>query len=363
MSRESRIDNNLESKVQNPVLKDLEQIYMDVDFKNHPFLNPKSGWRLEPAPLNPQVPELEIFNQKNQVSKISADLKMEKDREKTQEEKEKDAFNAGLYGEFAKGNEKKAICADACVQPIDLGNCYLVAALAAKANVDPNGLMDIIKDNQDGTFTVNFPGWDKSYTVKKPTEDEIKRIPGFEDVVRKYGTWPLVVMKAFGEHYKPGSGIDGCAGGSLFSAGMKALNKDQVKFEGVGSIIPTMTPKELHDSLMKNMNPANAKDAVPVTASATLIPENGKIEPQHVFTVMKYEPDANDISKGKVTVRNPWGDNNAIQVMSLSEFKRDFMQMSYPQKNAPSIPGASLLRPFLKGIELDYDEIKKKFTR
>lgn len=334
----------------------LETIYNDMDFRKGFLHQTQPPQQLELAPV---LPKLEMNFPKSGML-ISSD-RTERAREKTPEEKEKGALSAGLYGEFGKGNELKAFVPEACVQP-NLGDCYLVAALAAKANSNPQELMEMVKENKDGTFQVTFPGLNKSIKVQKPSEDEIKRVPGWEDVVSKYGTWPLVIQKAFGEYYKPGSGLDGCEGGSLFSAGMKALNKEQVKYDGVGMLLPLTGSKEIHNQLMNGLNPAKKKDSLPMTASVNFNPKNGELVANHVYTVMKYEPDAKDLSKGKVTVRNPWGGPDACKEMSLSEFKRDFMQMSFPEKNAPKIPLVAAIKPHVKA-DVNYEELLKKIIQ
>lgn len=340
-------------------------------------LNSK-GSQLKPAVLN-ELPERQldftpVFPSKEladpRLRLASAELKQDTARngqngkkeppvEKSQEEKEQAAFNAGLYGEFKGKDSIKAISVDACVQATDIGNCYMVAAIAAKANIDPEGIMKMISENKDGTFTVDFPGLDKPITVSKPCPEEIKRFPNFEEIVSRWGTWPIVLQKALGEYYKEKGGLDGCQGGSIFSAGMKALNKEQVKYEGIGALLPFMSEKEVHERLMQKLNPENKSDRKPMTASASAWKRHKDICANHVYTVLKYEQHEN-ISKSMVTVRNPWGGPDAELRLTLDEFRRDFLQLSYPEKNATAIPSVAQIRPFLKGVEINYEEQLKK---
>ena len=275
------------------------------------------------------------FEQKNdagtgdKTGKTESTEKPEKNEKSAKNEKSEKA-NKDLWGQFAGKESKSAICPDACIQPTGLGNCYFVAAMAAVAKTDPERLQNMIKVEEDGTYTVKFPGLEKSYNVKAPTADEIGTIDGG---IEKYGSWPLILMKAFGQHYGGGkdgrSEIYGADHGSVRSAGMNALYKEGVKNGGIGASPLFMSENDIHTRLMDKINPKNPKDAIPVTASS-LLSDKG-ISGRHVYTVMKYEADPAKVGDGKITLRNPWGGPDATKVLSISEFKKIFSQISYPE--------------------------------
>ncbi len=237
-----------------------------------------------------------------------------------------------LYGDSK--NFKDSIVPDACVQPDSIGNCYFVAALASLAKTDPQSVLDMIKVNANGTFTVKFPGATKEVTVDKPTDSEIEQVHGRT----KYGVWPLVLMKAYGKYCGGGkSDLDGSDGGSLLSAGVAVLTSKGVVNEGLGRMIPLMSWKSLDTEMKDALNPANRKDALPVTASTSKTLYGGEATVDgfvrgHVYSVLEYKPDASNIKQGKVAVRNPWGGADATRVITMEQFCANFLQLSIPKR-------------------------------
>ncbi|MBM4319575.1 MAG: hypothetical protein FJ125_06370, partial [Deltaproteobacteria bacterium] len=84
------------------------------------------------------------------LPKVSADPSAET-------ESVKDATYKKLDGTpFVKGDGDEHEVAPNDVKQGSLGDCYLVAALAAVAKTDPEIIKNMIKDNGDGTYTVSF---------------------------------------------------------------------------------------------------------------------------------------------------------------------------------------------------------------
>lgn len=83
-----------------------------------------------------------------------------------------------------------------------LGDCYFMAALASLAAVDPHAIVKMIKDNENGTYTVTFPiSPDEHLTVKAPSEVERARYTRTYSIdnMNNYGDWPIIMEKAFGQ--------------------------------------------------------------------------------------------------------------------------------------------------------------------
>ncbi|MEZ4538331.1 MAG: C2 family cysteine protease [Cyanobacteriota/Melainabacteria group bacterium] len=85
------------------------------------------------------------------------------------------------------------------IQQSDAGSCYLISVLASAARNSPDTLENLIKDNENGTYTVTFPGdRENPVTVKAPTEAELglfrhSRTPNRNQM------WVPIMEKAYGE--------------------------------------------------------------------------------------------------------------------------------------------------------------------
>jgi hypothetical protein len=237
-----------------------------------------------------------------------------------------------LYGEFS--NPLEAIKPDACVQPYGIGSCYFVAALTSLAKAHPEQIKDMIRVNDDGSFTVKFPGASKPVTVDKPTDAEIEKDGG----ATKYGTWSLILQKAYGKYCGGGKETDlqGADGGSMFSAGIRILSDKGVPYGGIGNMLELMSWKDMDKTLQDAVSPANRSDAIPVVASTSKSIFGGDTKDGfvrgHVYSVLDYKHNPDDIKQSKVTVRNPWGGNDAVREITLQQFYDNFIQLSYPKR-------------------------------
>jgi hypothetical protein len=70
-------------------------------------------------------------------------------------------------------------------------DCYFLSAAGALAHVNPQALVRLIARNEDGTFTVTFPG-EPSVRVPAPTDSEIATY-----TISKDGIWLNVLERAF----------------------------------------------------------------------------------------------------------------------------------------------------------------------
>lgn len=234
-----------------------------------------------------------------------------------------------LFGQHE--NPLDAVKPEACTQPLGIGNCYFVAAMASMAKVNPQALVDMIKSNKDGTYTVKFPGASEAYTVEKPTKEELEQVGGSST----YGDWPVVVMKAFGKYCGGGKGgIEKSDGGSLFSAGVRVLTDKGVVNHGIGYMIPLQSWKDLDQEIGGALN---SKEPMPVTASTAhsfkgeKSTKDGFVR-EHVYSVLSYKPNPDNLKEGKLVVRNPWGGQNATTEITLQQFSDNFFQLSIPNR-------------------------------
>src|SRR5579885_2781107 len=97
-----------------------------------------------------------------------------------------------LYRDQAKPLE--SLVPDA-VQQAGIGNCYFYGALAALAAANPDEIRKMIRENQDGSYKVKFPG-QKEIDVAAPSDAEITLYPK----AGQFGSWVWVMEKAYGQY-------------------------------------------------------------------------------------------------------------------------------------------------------------------
>jgi hypothetical protein len=120
---------------------------------------------------------------------------------------------------FVKGQGDANSVAMNDVKQNGLGDCWMMAPLAALASKDPEAIKRMIKDNGDGTYTVTFKEKVlpfETYVDKKITVNGtfISRssLPGDVNAKGQGEIWPQIIEKAYAK-YK-GRDWDGINGGS-----------------------------------------------------------------------------------------------------------------------------------------------------
>lgn len=237
--------------------------------------------------------------------------------------------NHDLYGDMSDPN--KSIRADAITQG-NSGDCTFIAATSALARVNPEAIKQMIHDNQDGTYTVTFPG-DPSHpvTIDKPTDAELATYAtGGQD-----GIWPAVLEKAYGLHRK----ADGIGAENADSSNPNEVLALLTGKEVVPQSPHDMTNDELEKVFMERAN-------YPMTAGlhGELLPfTDGKDDETglprgHAYTIVGFDPQTKE-----VIIRNPQGENepldangnakdgkdNGVFRMPLSEFQKKFDRLSH----------------------------------
>lgn len=251
-------------------------------------------------------------------------------------QKLKDA-NHELFAD--KENPLNSITFDAVNQG-GIGDCYFVSALSSLAKNNPQAIKDMIKDNENGTYTVTFPA-DPTHpvTIDAPTDAELSLYASGNK-----GIWPSVIEKAYGKYYDQNKTVsqDGVPDGSLLHDGVRILSPGGVDID----LISYSSSSEIEAKMQQAI-----KDGQPITVGIngnvlSLIKsgydktEQG-LQRKHEYSVENYDP----ITK-TVTIRNPWGRGEPIDLdgkprdgkddgvftMSLDEFQRTFSDVAYGQK-------------------------------
>jgi hypothetical protein len=244
--------------------------------------------------------------------------------------KKEDSF---LWGNH--GDDPMAAIVPGAVRQGNLGDCYFLSTLASKANEDPQSVKDMIKDNNNGTYTVTFPG-DPTHpvTVDKPTEGELSKYAhGGED-----GAWVNVIEKAHrkytGRETQDGGDDPAVALKLLSKPGTGVVNDDlSGGLFGIGRTTEENVAKDIKNALENNrmiVASTSGGDSTRDWLREHLGADNnpGDLDQNHAYSVVGY-----DEKSKTVTMRNPHGGDGkegTFQV-SLDDFYNHFTNMEFAQ--------------------------------
>lgn len=229
---------------------------------------------------------------------------------------------------FAEGKENDGIGLHGIQQGI-MGDCYLLASIAAVAEMTPDTIKNMIVDNKNGTYTVTFPGAkDEPQTVCAPTETEL----GLYNGSTEYGIWGSVIEKAYGQWCKESftrrtplnwtggltttEGADG--GGWHLNRVLKLLTGTDADQDWNAFTFNSTTRRKLLEHVAGD-------DKVPVVAWQKWFREFGVTGvANHVYSVLDFNPEGED--GGTVTLYNPWGHKESI---TFKQFTKRFTAFAY----------------------------------
>jgi hypothetical protein len=229
---------------------------------------------------------------------------------------------------FAEGQENDGISLYGIQQGI-MGDCYLLASIAAVAEMTPETIKNMVVDNKDGTYTVTFPG-DKNepQTVSAPTEAEL----GLYNGSTENGVWGSVIEKAYGQWCQKSftrrtplnwtgglttaEGADG--GGWHLNRVLHLLTGEDADQDWNAFTFNSTTRRKLIEHV-------NGENKVPVVAWQRWFREFGVSGvANHVYSVLDFNPEGKD--GGTVTLYNPWGHKESI---TFKQFTRRFTAFAY----------------------------------
>lgn len=212
-----------------------------------------------------------------------------------------------------------------------IGDCYFLSSLAALAQQHPEAIQKMIAQNDDGTYTVTFPG-DPTHpvTVSRPSGAELKDYGHYGS-----GTWVSVIEKAHRKYtnkWAPEVGKEGSWQAEAGDDPQKAIKLLTGKDSSTDltSAMAALTLERIikEDLKAKKLMVASTgeKEGVPDSA----VPPT-KIVSGHAYTVMGFDSDHH-----RVILRNPWGYNeNSLGStssgqfsMSVDEFQKYFPYLS-----------------------------------
>jgi hypothetical protein len=182
-----------------------------------------------------------------------------------------------------------------------IGDCYLLAGLAAIALDNPQAIRQNIVDFDDGTYGVRLG--DSFYRVDDdlPVVNQISTSPDYAGLGRENSMWVAVYEKAFA-HYRKGTNSFDSIQGGFGDEVNKAFGSTATGRKQFWEFIPGGGAAALANEIYKHWS---GKESVTI-GTGRFFGVPSELEPAHAYTVMS----VTRTSVGKVTsirLRNPWG--------------------------------------------------------
>jgi hypothetical protein len=212
-----------------------------------------------------------------------------------------------------------------------LGDCYLLAALAAVARANPAAIESMIKDNGDGTYDVTIYV-DTAWFSKKLEKKTIKVKPTFptkdgQPIYAEPGQtgangpklWVMLIEKAYAIHKGGYGSMEGGFGGPA----MESITGK------VSEIVKTSSKTE---DEIADLVEAKIAAGFAITAGAdwALLQSTKDKAAADGVKVLQHEYAVSGIDKGAKTIdlQNPWGTKH-ITALPLAKFKKWFTELSF----------------------------------
>ena len=206
-----------------------------------------------------------------------------------------------------------------------LGDCYLMAGLAAIAKTNPDVIRKAIRDNGDGTYTVTFhpeaeSGIKKIFGMRSTVEVTVTNEfphtkgaidPAFAKLSNDSEMWPMLIEKAYAK-YKGGYA--------------------NIELGNAGEFIELLTGNDSVHTNVADVDFATLKRQVDQgDAVTTGTPDKLNNPPQFVSEDHAYVVQHVDLNNKTVTLYNPWGTEHPT--ISFDEFKANYEQVAVNEKD------------------------------
>lgn len=219
------------------------------------------------------------------------------------------------------------------IQQGGAGDCYFLAALASQAQHNPQKIVDMIKDNGNGTFDIKFAS--KTVKINAPTSSEL-------GLYADGAGWVALVEKGYAVYrnenaiLKKDNPFDASGKGSvIIGRSIKELTGNSFDTDFIKLTPKNSTRAKLSDAVSNGKLMTASINKAIIGKSAFNLPD------AHVYTVIGF-----DSTTDKVKIRNPWGhteaqdeNNNArdgkddgIFELTIDEFYKAFSSVAYENK-------------------------------
>ena len=175
-----------------------------------------------------------------------------------------------------------------------IGDCYLMASLAALAKNNPELIRQMIKDNGNGTYTVRFFEDGKPVFITVDSDVPVQKTLCFSKEKGGISSddgelWPSIVEKAYAKWQ---GGYEKIGQGKPAAAGLDAIT-------GIpATVIPVGGSQNIRDSVMQAYQSGD-----PIVVSTLQSPKNSDVIGNHGLMVQKIEGDT-------IYLYNPWGQDH-----------------------------------------------------
>ncbi|GIW22738.1 MAG: hypothetical protein KatS3mg068_1745 [Candidatus Sericytochromatia bacterium] len=220
--------------------------------------------------------------------------------------------------------------------------CYFLSALAGLAHHRPNDVRELVKENEDGSYTVTFPGLPANKRVIKVNEPPKEIMDFYIHKGKNNSIWVPVVVSAISKYWSKNGFL------RFFRSNYDAANYGGA-WEGIeivtGHVADFMAvPLNSNDKIFTKISTAiNQKKLVSVSTfgKGNMNPKKTgefRLSNVHVLTVLSTDP-----YNKTITIRDPYGylkvvDNNGslredystngIFTVDMQTFRKYFMDIA-----------------------------------
>ena len=246
---------------------------------------------------------------------------------------------------FLKGNDETDVHPNDVTQG-QLGDCYLLASLAAVAVKNPDLIKDMIQENPDGTYTVTFNKKNSPFAIRKPAQEEVQitvkpEFPAtqdgdnldwaFADPGDMEGEnnefWVMLIEKAYakwqGGYHNIEGGSPSNAMFQITGAESESLRAGSMTAERLNDLYNNNAVSVLTHNDLKLDFFGRQFDIPDVTDNVDLYRKNGG----DLFTDHAYYVTDVDVENETVAIRNPHGWNRGEITLTIDEFNKAFSRV------------------------------------
>jgi hypothetical protein len=205
-----------------------------------------------------------------------------------------------------------------------IGDCYLISAMISLAKEDPGIIQDLITENPNGTYTVNFADG----TTEVVTPDLVYTADGNPAFARSSGSdavWPAVIEKAYAQKFGGWGDDPGITGGQS-SVAIEALTGRDSSYIKAGDLSLDDLAERFDDGEILGLSTIDKPDDMSTSDWVALddTPDTfkgsddyQKLHQNHAFIVVDV-----DEAAGTVSVINPWDPSKSPFTMAFDDMQQ-----------------------------------------